>query len=472
MVAVAIWSPRPSSGAKGPILLLIAAQIDATIALTTMTATTSRLRPGPSGPIWVPTQPAAPTFLAPPPNERTTSDRALIGRLTGRALILVENLSVPFDRRVWQEAQALRDVGYAVSVVCPRGTTHDTEPHALIDGIEIHRFVLRPATGGVGGYAREYATALWRTWRLARRLGRFDVVHICNPPDLLFAVALPFKLRGARLIFDQHDLIPELYLSRFNRGKDLLYRGVVALERITYRLADVVITTNGSYRQAAIERGGKDPERVFVVRSAPDVARFSGGVPDRRLKAGKPHLLCYLGVMGPQDGIDYALRSLAALRQIRPDDWHAVFVGSGDCFDDMVALSRQLGLEDRVTFTGMIADDKRLLRHLATADVALAPDPRNPLNDLSTMNKILEYMAVGCPIVSFDLVEARVSAGEAAVYAEPNDTNEFARAVSALLDDPEERRRRGRIGHERISNSLSWEHSKDQLVASYAEALG
>ena len=388
----------------------------------------------------------------------------------GRALILVENLSVPFDRRVWQESRALRDAGYDVSVVCPRGEKHDREPYALIDGIEIHRFPLTAATGGVSGYLREYSAALWRTWRLSRRLGRFDVVHICNPPDLLFLVALPHKLRGARLIFDQHDLIPELYLSRFRRGKDLLYRAVLALERLTYRLADVVIATNESYRKAAIERGHKDPDRVFVVRSAPDLTRFTGGAPDRGLKAGKEHLLCYLGVMGPQDGVDYALHSLAALRGIRPDDWHAVFVGSGDCFDEMVALSRRLGLSDRVTFTGRIPDEA-LLSYLATADVALSPDPRNPLNDVSTMNKVLEYMAVGCPIVSFDLREARVSAADAAVYAEANDTGAFASAVSTLLDDPADRLRRGEIGRERISNGLSWDHSKVQLVASYAEAL-
>jgi glycosyltransferase involved in cell wall biosynthesis len=388
----------------------------------------------------------------------------------GRALILVENLSVPFDRRVWQESQALRDAGYEVSVVCPRGEKHDREAYALIEGIEVHRFPLTTATGGVAGYLREYSAALWRTWRLSRRLGRFDVVHICNPPDLLFLVALPHKLRGARLIFDQHDLIPELYLSRFRRGKDLLYRAVLALERLTYRLADVVIATNESYRKAAIERGHKDPERVFVVRSAPDVTRFTGGVPDPALKAGKQHLLCYLGVMGPQDGVDYALRSLARLREIRPDDWRAVFVGSGDCFDEMVALSRELGLSDQVNFTGRISDEA-LLGYLATTDVALSPDPRNPLNDVSTMNKVLEYMAVGCPIVSFDLREARVSAADAAVYAEANDTDAFANAVSTLLDDPADRLRRGEIGRDRISNGLSWDHSKVQLVASYAEAL-
>lgn len=390
----------------------------------------------------------------------------------GRALILVENLSVPFDRRVWQECRALREAGYEVSVICPQGSKQDREAHSVIEGVDIHRYPLDAATGGWPGYVREYGAAVWRSWRLARRLGRFDVVHICNPPDLLFVVALPLKLRGARIIFDQHDLVPELYLSRFERGKDLLYHGVVALERLTYRLADVVIATNESYRRAALDRGRKAPGRVFVVRSAPDLSRFSGGTADPALKKGKEHLLCYLGVMGPQDGVDYALRSLAALRQTRAaDDWHAAFVGSGDCFEEMCALSRELGLEDHVTFTGRIPDEE-LLAYLTTADVAMSPDPHNPLNDVSTMNKILEYMAVGLPIVSFDLREARVSAGDAARYASCNDIDEFAAAVSELLDDPAERRRRGQVGQHRVANSLSWEHSKVQLIASYATAMG
>lgn len=401
----------------------------------------------------------------------TSSSAPSITVSPGRALILVENLSVPFDRRVWQECQALREVGYEVSVICPQGSKQDREPYAVIEGVEIHRYPLSPATHGWTGFLREYGMAIWRSWRLARRLGRFDVVHICNPPDLLFLVALPLKLQGARIIFDQHDLVPELYLSRFNRGEDLLFHCVVALERVTYRLADVVIATNGSYRRAALTRGRKPPDRVFVVRSAPDLTRFAAGVPDPALRKGKEHLVCYLGVMGPQDGVDYALRALAALRDMRGDDWHAAFVGSGDCFDEMRALSRQLGLEDHVTFTGRIPDED-LLRYLTTASVALAPDPHNPLNDVSTMNKILEYMAVSRPIVSFDLREARVSAGDAARYAPCNDTEAFASNVSALLDDPAERKWRGRVGQVRIGGLLSWDHSKPQLIASYAAALG
>lgn len=388
--------------------------------------------------------------------------------LAGRALILVENLSVPFDRRVWQESTALRDAGWEVHVICPKGTKQDTEAEAEIEGIRIHRYPLRPATGGPAGYLREYGLAISHTLRLALRVGKVDVVHACNPPDLLFVVAKLLKARGAKFVFDQHDLVPELYLSRFARGEDRLYRAVCLLERLTYRAADVVISTNESYRDAAISRGGKHPDDVFVVRSAPAVEGFQQVTPEPELKKGRPHLLCYLGVMGPQDGVDYALRALAHLRAAR-DDWHAVFIGAGDTFDAMVRLAADLDLGDRVEFTGRIPDAD-LRRFLSTADVCLSPDPRNPLNDVSTMNKVMEYMAMARPIVSFDLKEARVSAGEAAVYAPDNDEVEFAALIDRLLDDPAERERMGRIGLARIAGPLSWQNSARTLVAAYERA--
>ncbi|GAA3809124.1 glycosyltransferase family 4 protein [Amycolatopsis tucumanensis] len=388
--------------------------------------------------------------------------------MPGKALILVENLSVPFDRRVWQESTTLRDAGWEVHVICPQGTKRDTEPEAVIDGVRIHRYPLKAATGGPAGYLQEYGSALWHTFRLARKIGPVDVVHACNPPDLLFLVARMLKRRGAKFVFDQHDLVPELYLSRFDRGKDLLYRGVCALERATYRAADVVIATNESYRDVALTRGGKRPEDVFVVRSAPVVDRFRQVPPEPELKRGKPNMLCYLGVMGPQDGVDYALRALAKLRDdLGRTDWHAVFVGSGDAFDAMVALSKELRLDDQVEFTGRIPDAD-LVRYLSTADVCLAPDPLNPLNDVSTMNKIMEYMAMSRPIVSFDLREARVSAGEAAVYAPANDELEFAKLTARLMDDPAERERMGELGAARVAGPLSWANSAKALLAAYA----
>jgi glycosyltransferase involved in cell wall biosynthesis len=391
--------------------------------------------------------------------------------LAGKALILVENLSVPFDRRVWQESKALRDAGWDVHVICPQGTKQDREPYAEIDGVKIHRYPLKAATGGPRGYLFEYSAAVWHTFRLARRIGPVDVVHACNPPDLLFLVARWLKRGGAKFIFDQHDLVPELYLSRFNRGEDFLYRAVCRLEKSTYATADVVISTNESYRQVALKRGGMDPEKVFVVRSAPAVERFHEVPEEEELRKGKPHLLCYLGVMGPQDGVDYALRALAKIRdELGRTDWHAVFMGGGDTFDQMVALSHELGLDDLVEFTGRVSDAD-LLRYLSAADVCLAPDPLNPLNDVSTMNKIMEYMAMSKPIVSFDLVEARVSADEAAVYAAANDESEFAKLVVKLLDDPAERRRMGRLGRDRVAGPLSWENSRRALLSAYAAAL-
>ncbi len=394
--------------------------------------------------------------------------------LPGKALILVENLSVPFDRRVWQESRTLRDAGWDVHVICPQGTKRDTEPYVELDGVKIHRYPLVAATGGPRGYVKEYGTALWHTMRLARAIskaGKIDVVHACNPPDLLYLVARMLRRKGTRFVFDQHDLCPELYLSRFaDRGEDRLYKMVCRLEQATYRAADVVISTNESYRTAAITRGRMAPDKVFVVRSAPIIDRFRQVDPEPELKKGKPHLLCYLGVMGPQDGVDYALRSLALLRdELGRDDWHAVFVGVGDTFDEMVALAKRLGLDDVVEFTGRIPDED-LVRYLSTADVCLSPDPHNPLNDVSTMNKVMEYMARSRPIVSFELTEARVSAGDAAVYAPANDELEFARLTARLLDDPEERARMGKLGKERVEGPLAWSNSRKALLAAYEAA--
>ena len=390
-----------------------------------------------------------------------------------RILILVENLSVPFDRRVWQESQALIEAGHEVTVICPRGARRDTEPYARIEGVEIHRYPLEAATGGPAGYLREYGTALWHSLRLAIKLDRerpFDVVQACNPPDLLFLVALPLKLRGARFVFDHHDLGPELFRSRFAAG-GLLLRATELLERATFGLADHVISTNESYRRVAQGRGHVAPDRTTVVRSAPDLSRFVPVAPDAELRRGRSNLVCYLGVMGPQDGVDYALRSLAHLRDdFDHDDVQAAFLGHGDAWDDLVALARELGLDDRVEFTGRVSDAD-VARYLSTADVCLAPDPKNPLNDVSTMNKIVEYMAMSRPVVSFDLIEARVSAGGAALYATPNDEREFARLIAELLDDPDRRARMGAVGRVRVEQDLSWEHSRRALLSAYETVL-
>ncbi|MEW5813232.1 MAG: glycosyltransferase family 4 protein [Actinomycetota bacterium] len=390
-------------------------------------------------------------------------------------VILVENLSVPFDRRVWQEAKALTDAGFKVTVICPTGSHQDSEVEADIDGVRILRYPLRPAAGGPKGYLREYSVALWHTLRLAltvRRQGRIDVIQACNPPDLLFLIALLLRPGGTRFVFDHHDLVPELFLSRFPGKGRVLYHLTRWVERMTFAAADAVISTNESYRRVAIERGGMRPEQVVVVRSAPDLTRFVPQPPDSALTAGKPHLLAYLGVMGPQDGVDYALRAVRILRdELGRNDFHCVFMGAGDAFDDLAKLSADLGITDIVEFPGRVSDEF-VERCLSTADVCLSPDPSNPLNDVSTMNKVVEYMAMGRPIVSFDLLEARVSAGDAAVYVQDNDERGFAEAIDSLLDDPGRRRRMGDAGRRRVEEELSWQVSSRVLVWFYERLLG
>ena len=388
-----------------------------------------------------------------------------------RVLFVSENAPVPSDRRVWNEARTMRDAGWEVVIVCAQGVNRHTEPFEVIEGIEIHRFPLAPAAGGPVGYAREYGQAMWRIRRLARRLGRerrFDVVHACNPPDFLLLAALGLRRKGARFVFDHHDLVPELYRSKFGEGGPL-YRVAVALERIPYRLADVVIATNGSYRRIALERGRFPADAVFVVRNGPDLERFRPAEPDPAWRRGREHLLAYLGIMGPQDGLDHALEALGRLRRVR-DDWHAVFIGEGDMLEEMRGLAERLGIADHVEFAGWRYDDD-IRTILSTADVCLAPDPPSPLNDVSTMIKIPEYMAMGCPIVSYDLTESRVSAGDAALYAEPGDLDGFAARLDTLLSDPALRARMGDVGRARVRDELSWQHSQPALIAAYERAL-
>lgn len=388
-----------------------------------------------------------------------------------RALIVVENLPVPTDRRVWQEAQSLARHGWHVTVICPTGPNADRAFETRA-GIEIHRFAPRPARGSALSYLVEYAWALFQIWRISRRIskrGLFDVAQACNPPDLLFIPLLPLRRRGARFIFDHHDLVPELYASRYGSSRGVLAALTGHAERLAFRLADVVISTNESYRSIAIDRGRKPPDRVFVVRNAPDPARFEPVPPDPRLKRGRPFLVAYAGSMGPQDGVDRGLQALAALKRTR-SDWHAVFGGDGEVLPEMKRLSRELGLDEHLEFPGWL-DDESLIGLLATADVCLAPEPSSPLNDKSTLVKIAEYMAMAKPVACFDLAESRVTAGEAAAYASPNDTDELARVLSDLLDNPDRRAEMGRIGRDRVATTLAWELSERALLAAYERAV-
>jgi glycosyltransferase involved in cell wall biosynthesis len=385
--------------------------------------------------------------------------------------MLLENSTAPFDRRVRQEAFALRDASYRVVVISPRGDDYDRERYEVFEGIEIYRYPLRMAAGGAVGYLREYSSALWSTSALMRRLSSkrsFDVVHVCNPPDFLVPLAWSLKRRGARLVFDHHDLAPELYESRFGH-RDIFYLALLRLEVLAFRLADVVITTNESYRRIALGRGKKQPGDVFVVRNAPDPDRFRPVAPDESMKKGREFLIAYVGLMGPQDGIDAALRSLALLRRER-DDWHAVFMGDGDVLPEMRRLAAQLDVADVVDFTGRV-DDARILPVLSAADVCISPEPSNPLNDRSTMVKVMEYMAMGRPVVAFDLPETRVSAAEAALYAPPGDELTFARCIARLLEDRHLRAVLGDRGRDRVQTEIGWHHSKRELLRAYAAVL-
>jgi glycosyltransferase involved in cell wall biosynthesis len=386
-------------------------------------------------------------------------------------VILVENLSVPFDRRAWQEARTLTEAGYEVEVICPQGRTYDIASFEVLEGVRIHRYPLRPAERSLVGYVREYAIALWWTTKLLRKIASqapVTFVHACNPPDFLLVAALLLRRGGTACIFDHHDLVPELYESRFGRAGGVAHAAARILEKLAFRLADVVISTNESYRQVAMERGGIAAQDVIVVRSGPDLSRFHRVEPDPQLRGNAAHVLAYVGVMGPQDGVDHALRALACLLK-RRDDWRALFVGAGDVFEDMQALSRELGLAGHVEFLGRVPNEA-LLTVLSTADLALAPDPISPLNDLSTMNKIMEYMAVGVPIVSYDLRESRVSAADAATYVRSGDVSGMAAAIDELLSDAEQRDRMSVIGRARVAGELSWETSTANLLRAYQRA--
>ena len=392
--------------------------------------------------------------------------------IPARVLIVVENMSVPTDRRVWKEAQALTRLGHSVTVVCPQGTNRDLSAHEHADGIEIHRYPQRAAGGGPWGYFIEFGWALWHIRRLARRLGRdrpFDVVQLCNPPDILFLAVMSLRRRGARVVFDHHDLVPELYEARFGSRGGVLYRLARLAERRTLRLADVVLSPNETYKSIALERGGKDAGDVFVVRMAPDPERFRAVRPDADLKRGKSYLIGYAGTIGPQDGVDHALRALKLLANAR-DDWYAIFAGTGDAAADSQALASELGIGDRVEFVGFLHDEQ-LIRILSSADVCLSPEPKNALNDASTMIKVVEYMGLGRPVVAYDLRETRFSAGEAALYATPNDEVAFAACIERVFDDATLRERMSAAGRRRVTEELSWERLVESLEAAYARAL-
>lgn len=393
----------------------------------------------------------------------------IVGALAGRrVLIIVENLSVPFDRRVWQEALTLRSAGAEVAIICPTSKEYPTR-YELLEGIHIYRHPLPIDASGALGYLLEYGAALiWETllsWKVLFRHG-FDTLHGCNPPDLIFLIALQFKLLGKRFIFDHHDINPELYEAKFNK-RGFLWRMMCVFEWLTFKTADTVISTNDSYRQIALERGGKKPEDVFVVRSGPNLTRVKSVPSNPALKNGRDYLIGYVGVMGDQEGIDLLLSTARYLVfDCGRNDIQFILVGSGPSLSDLKAICQSNGLGDYVTFTGR-APDQLLFEALSTADICVNPDRVNPMNDKSTMNKILEYMAIGKPIVQFDVTEGRISAGAASLYAKPNDPVDFGDKIIDLLADPMLRATKGAFGRERVETEMAWTYEIPKLIAAY-----
>ena len=386
-----------------------------------------------------------------------------------RVLIVVENLPVPLDRRVWLEATTLTAHGYEVSVICPTGRGWDKE-HEVIDGIHIYRYPEPPeAHSGAVAYAKEYLWSLWHWFRLARIVRRergFDVIHGCNPPDLIFLLGWRYRPFGVRYLFDHHDVCPELFEAKFDR-KGLLYTIMRIWERITFASATVSIATNESFRRIAIERGRMPAEDVFVVRSAPKIEKFEIRPADPAMRHGAGTVLGYVGVIGQQEGMDLLVAAADHLiRDLGRTDVHFLIVGFGPELPAVEADVAARGLQAWFTFTGPLYGDD-LLRALNSCDIGVSPDPKNAMNDISTMNKVMEYMTLEKPVVQFDLKEGRASAEEASVYARANDPKDFALKIAELMDDPARRAEMGRIGRARVLEHLSWAHSVPHLLAAY-----
>ncbi len=389
-----------------------------------------------------------------------------------RVLILVENLPVPFDRRVWQEACALRDAGYDVTVICPRMRGY-TQAEEILDGIQIYRHWITSEAKTTLGFLFEYTSALvGEFWCLLKALrhGRFDIIHLCNPPDLLFLVALPFKLLcGSKIIFDVHDLWPEMFAAKFG-ARGIFYHAVKLAERCTLAIADVVIATNQSVLNAVRHRGHLDADCAFIVRTAP--SNLDTSTPsDDSLRCGKKHLVGYIGVMGDADGVDYLLEAARHIvHASERTDVHFLLMGSGPEYDTLVAHRDLLCLRDHVTMPGRVSDTY-LCTALQTIDLGIACDPMNTYSDHCTMNKVLEYMSFAKPIVMFATVEGRYSAGDAASYVLENSATKLGDAILAMLDDPARREKMGHAGHHRFATELNWQKSTEQLCLAYARCL-
>ncbi len=400
---------------------------------------------------------------------KTIEGEPLAGK---HVLIVVENLPLPFDRRVWQEARTLKAAGAHVSIICPTGKGHEKR-RETIEGVEIYRHSLPLEAKGAIGFLAEYGAALfWETllaWRIFFKR-RFHVIQGCNPPDLIFLIALPFKLFGVKYIFDHHDINPELYEAKFNK-RGFFWHLMRWFERLTFVSANVSIATNESYKAIAVERGKMAAERVHVVRSGPDLSRLKRVESVDSWKNGREHMVGYVGVMGEQEGIDLLIDAVDYLvRKKKREDIQFVLVGGGPALDDLKALTAQKGLADFITFTGR-APDQDLFEVLSTMALGVNPDRVNAMNDKSTMNKIMEYMSLEKAMVQFDVTEGRFSAQEASLYAKSNDPVDMADKIIELIDDPTKRAAMGAYGRKRVVEELNWQHQIEPLLAAYKQAL-
>jgi glycosyltransferase involved in cell wall biosynthesis len=387
--------------------------------------------------------------------------------------IVVENLPVPVDRRVWREAGALRDAGYLDSVICPKGKDSYTASYEILEGIHIYRHRMWEGSSAIG-YLLEYALALVAEFSLALKVfarTRFRILQGCNPPDTIFLIGLFFKLFGVRFIFDHHDLGPELFEVKFGEGHGLFRALTRFAERCSFRVAKVSIATNESFRDVAVTRGGKRPDQVFVVRNCPDLTKLRRGPIQPEIKLQKSFLVAYVGFMGKQDGLPLLLESVEHIvKNENRQDTHFVLVGGGTALPELRVMVARKNLDPYVTLTGQVPHEE-VATYLSNADVGVAPDPKNPFNDNSTMVKILEYMAFGLPVVLFDLKEGRRIAGPAALYALPNDPMDFAQQITRLLDSRELRQQLGKSGRRRIEERLNWGVEKAALLQAYKTAL-
>ena len=386
-------------------------------------------------------------------------------------LIIVQNLPVPFDRRVWQEATSLRRHGFGVAVICPKKGTY-TAGYERLEDVDIYRYpLIYEADKGAAGYFVEFVycwlATLWLTLK-AYTHRPFHAIHACNPPDTFFALALLFRPLGVKFVFDHHDLCPEMYLAKGRARTGMLYRGLLMLERMTLKSADAVIAVNESHRAIALRRGGIADETVTVVRSGPRSGWADIHLPCAELKRGRPYMVLYLGEMCEQDGVAHLLCAIQSYRTMAPDDTLFAFVGGGPDQPRMKAMTEQMGLGPMVHFTGRIPDEQ-LWAYLSTADLCVDPDPFTEWSNLSTMNKIIEYMAFGRPIVAFDLVEHRRSAESAAVYVEGNNDAALGLAIRKLLLDVERRQIMSQFARTRFREELAWENSEQRLIATYRQ---